>query len=116
MQTGIDFLLVLFDGFLIDFSSVIISMFKSHYNLVEPCDVRWLSLEMAVTTFYKIWAAVVMTLESEATLTSGGSGSTAAQAKAKGILDRVRSYIIRYLYLYCTLTLPYSSEINNGNS
>ncbi len=58
-------------------------------KLVEPHEVRWLSLQHAVTTLFRIWNAVIMALESDAAALAGNGQ---AQAKAKGILDKAVSF------------------------
>ena len=60
-----------------------------HLKLVEPHDVRWLSLDQAVTTFFRVWPAIVTCLENDASGEGLQTTSTASQAKAKGILARV---------------------------
>lgn len=48
-------------------------------KVLEPIAVRWLSLEAAVTTLYRIWPAVFQVIEHDATTV----------VKAKGILNKV---------------------------
>lgn len=56
-------------------------------KLKEPMEVRWLSLGEAVNTFYRVWNAVVLALDSEATIGS-------SQSKAKGILKKVHNLLL----------------------
>ena len=58
-------------------------------KLVEHHSVRWLSLGNCVQTFFRIWPTIVTCLESDAA-NDPFKTRTAAQMKAKGILDSVR--------------------------
>ncbi|XP_033747072.1 zinc finger protein 862-like [Pecten maximus] len=54
-------------------------------SLKEPASSRWLSLEAAVTAILDTYPALLVTLDSDA-----AKGSTAGNAEAKGLLNRIK--------------------------
>ncbi|XP_072025535.1 uncharacterized protein [Amphiura filiformis] len=83
-------------------------------NLWNPHDVRWLSLDHAVSTLYQVWEAVVTALENDATGDGLMTTTTAAQAKAKGILDRVKTYTFIGSLAILSDVLPKLTELSKG--
>ena len=71
-------------------------------KLVEPSTVRWLSLDHAVRTMFRVWNAVVIALQYEATC-----GAENGKAKAQGILKKVIFYTFPF-YLFKFFTTNYT--------